>query len=122
MEDMLYNSASDVAEALGRLLDEHKAVDVRVLDLSPLHAWTDFFVIASASSSIHMEGLQRHVKDFVKEAGLDILYGHKKGPRDDIWQLVDLGNIVVHLMTAEARDFYDLERLWAGADILYPKP
>jgi len=66
-----------------------------------------------------MDGLERHVKDFCREKGLEILrrsHRSKRGLGADIpdeWRIIDLGHVVVHLMSAKAREFYDLERLYS---------
>ncbi|MDR0583409.1 MAG: ribosome silencing factor [Treponema sp.] len=127
MEDMLEetsapagNSAGETAAlALGELLREHKGTDVLVLDLREMNAWTDFFVIATASSSTHLQGLERHIRDFCGEQGLDILRRSRKPDSgDNQWHIIDLGSIVVHLMSAQVRSFYELERLYSPAAVL----
>jgi ribosome-associated protein len=121
MADMLRetNAVSKISEtalALGTLLQEHKGEDVVVLDLRAMSAWTDFFVIATAASNVHMDGMERHIKNFCAEQGEEIIRRSKKPlAYDDEWRLLDLGSIVVHLMSAKARSFYELERL-------YPSP
>jgi len=106
MEDM-----SAVTERIGNLLKEHNGQDVSVLDLRGVNNWTDFFAIATVTSRTHMDGLERHIKDFCRENNIDI-YGSSKKDTDDTWRLIDLGWLVVHLMTSDAREFYDLDRLW----------
>jgi len=108
MEDMLTEQASSFAE----LLQEHKGQDVSMLDLREINNWTDFFVIATVSSIAHMDGLERHIKEFCAEKEIDIFGSSRKNP-DDEWRLIDLGSIIIHLMTSNAREFYELERLWA---------
>jgi len=109
------------ALALGDLLRDHKGADVLVLDLrgmaSPYGAgaWTDFFVIATSSSGAHMDGLDRHIKEFCHERGIDILRRSRKPDGEDEWRIIDLGPIVIHLMNSKARAFYDLERLYSIA-------
>jgi len=121
MEDML--QATDAAEyeescyagqaaSLAQLLKEHKGQDVSMLDLREINNWTDFFLIATVSSIAHMDGLERHVKEFCAEKEMDIL-GRSRKSADDEWRLIDLGSIIVHLMTSRAREFYELERLWS---------
>ena len=101
------------AKALGLLLHEHKGGDVVVLDLRELNTWTDFFVIATAASNTHSDGLERHIKNFCQENKIEILRRSRKPEaQDDEWRLLDLGYIVVHLMSANARSFYELERLY----------
>jgi len=106
---------ADDALALGRLLGEHRGTDVAVLDLRGLNSWTDFFVIATVSSNAHLQGLERHIQDFVAARGLEVLRPHRKPAPDDEWDFIDLGTMVVHLMTPRAREFYELERLWGTA-------
>ncbi|MDR1024796.1 MAG: ribosome silencing factor [Treponema sp.] len=112
----------DAALTLGALLHDHRALDAVVLDLRGSNSWTDFFVIATATSISHLEGLERHIKDFCREQGLEILR-HSPRPSlavEDDWRLTDLGNVVVHLMSERARNFYELERLWSAAPRIFP--
>jgi ribosome-associated protein len=123
MEDMSKETSvppgEDAALALGELLREHKGAGVTILDLREMNIWTDFFVIATASSNTHLQGLDRHVKDFCGERGLDILRRSRKPDSgDDQWRIIDLGSIVVHLMSGQARSFYELERLYSPAAVL----
>ena len=103
-----------LAVELGRLLKEHSGGDVAVIDLRPLSMWTDFFVIATASSGVHLSGLQRHIKEFAAKNKLTIPRGHKKIAPGDGWDVCDLGFAVVHIMTEASRSFYELENLWSG--------
>ena len=125
-----------------RLLEEHKGGDVVALDLRKLNLWTDFFIIATVTSGVHLQGLLRHVKEFAAEQGLTIQRWTQKerNPvsvyRDDSaggaspagsassasggWSLIDMGTAVIHLMTAQSREFYELEALWSSAGQIYP--
>ena len=130
-----YQSALEgKALALGKLLDDHRGGDVVVMDMRALNFWTDFFIIATATSSTHLSGLERHIKEFVRGNDMEIYcrsgrpkvdadrssadYG-STDHRSDEWQLLDLGGIVIHLMAAGTRSFYELERLWSAAPIIY---
>jgi ribosome-associated protein len=110
------------ARALGELLRDARGLDVVALDLRGLNAWTDFFVIATVSSGAHRSGLERHIKDFAREKGLEILRRSSRpsGGVEDEWSLIDLGDIVIHLMTEKARLFYELERLWGASPLEIP--
>ena len=109
---------------LGKLLSEHKGVEVVVMDMRPLNIWTDFFVIATATSNTHFTGLERHIKEFARERDVEILNRSRKPKTDaerqsDEWHLLDMGSIVVHLMSAKGRSFFELERLWSAAPLIY---
>jgi ribosome-associated protein len=113
-KDGLANSHSKLlSELLSELLKEHKGQNVSVLDLHSFNAWTDYFIIATVSSNTHMDGLERHIKVFCRERDMEIL-GSSRKSHDEQWRLIDLGGIVIHLMTSVAREFYELDRLWAS--------
>ncbi len=100
-------------------LDDKRAQDVRVLDLAPLTASLDCFVIASAESQPQMTALEDAVKERMKAHGR--LPRNVEAPSSR-WVLMDYGGVVVHLMSPEAREFYDLEGLWADAEVLDVEP
>ncbi|MDR2111088.1 MAG: ribosome silencing factor [Spirochaetaceae bacterium] len=118
MDDTLPPDNKAAALALGGILREHKGGDVVVMDLRPLRIWTDFFIIATVSSTAHLQGLERYVREYAHEQGLDIHHRSRKQPPDAEWNLIDMGDIVIHLLTAKSRAFYELERLWSAAEIL----
>ena len=112
-----------LAKELGKLLDDHRGQEVIVMDMRALNFWTDFFVIATVTSDTHLMGLERHIKEFARESGIEILRRSRRPDnnaeqRYDEWCLIDLGNIVIHLMTAKARSFFELERLWSAAPLV----
>jgi len=115
MDDTLQSKAAD----LGKLLDEHHGGEVVVMDMRSLNFWTDFFILATVTSNTHLAGLERHIKDFARESGLEILRRSRKPETDDEWCLLDMGGIVVHLMTARTRSFFELERLWSTAPLVF---
>jgi ribosome-associated protein len=104
-------SSGEAALSLAATLADHKGVDVVVLDVSAQAGWTDRFVIATATSLAHLRGLARFIDEELPGLGLARL---RRGSAadDDEWLLIDLGGIIVHLMTEGARSFYELEKLW----------
>ncbi|PJX14294.1 ribosome silencing factor [Halomonas sp. 141] len=102
--DTLKNLAIDA-------LEELKARDITQLDVSKLTEVTDLMLIASGTSTRHVAALAQNLVEKAKAAGLHPR-GVEGGENAD-WVLVDLGDIVVHVMLPEARALYDLERLWA---------
>jgi ribosome-associated protein len=117
MEDTLQANDRAIALELAALIKDHRGEAVVVMDLREMNYWTDFFVIATVASSAHLQGLQRHIRDYVREKGIEALRQHRKANPDDGWNLTDLGNIVIHLMSEKSRSFYELERLWSAAVI-----
>ncbi|MBQ7538399.1 ribosome silencing factor [Treponema sp.] len=105
-------TAEENALALAQILEDSKADDVCVIDVSELNSWTDFFVIATVHSTAHTQGLAKQIKDYVKENEMEIHLTHNKAPGGDDWNLIDIGPVVVHLMSQDAREFYELEKLW----------
>jgi ribosome-associated protein len=94
-------------------LNELKASDVSVLDVTDRTSVTDYMIIASGTSSRHVRSLAENVVAEVKEHGGHPL-GVEGGTNAD-WVLVDLGAVVVHVMMPATREFYDLERFWKDA-------
>ncbi len=91
-------------------LEDLKAVDIVVLDVRRMTSVTDFMVIASGTSDRHVRALLNNVVEAVKAQGVRPL--GIEGERDAQWGLVDLGDVVVHIMLPPVRDFYQLEKLW----------
>jgi ribosome-associated protein len=110
MADIARNS-DDTALAIARVLADHNGAEVVVLDVAAQAGWTDRFVIATATSSAHLRGLARFVDEELAKLGLARL-NRASFSEDDEWLLIDLGSIVVHVMTESARAFYELEKLW----------
>ena len=108
----------DKAVEIARLLEDGKGKDVTVINVSELNSWTDYFVIATVTSSAHWQGLYRQVRDYVKSNDLEIHVTRKKSPDGDDWNLIDIGPIVVQLMSDVARQFYDLEKLWHSGSVV----
>ncbi|UCC57502.1 MAG: ribosome silencing factor [Gammaproteobacteria bacterium] len=96
-------------------LEELKGVDIRTLDVSKLTSITDRMVIASGTSSRHVKSLADNVIRKTKQAGFRAL--GVEGEQAAEWVLVDLGDVVVHVMMPRVREFYALEKLWSvGSD------
>lgn len=103
---------------IAQLMEDGKGENVVVLDVAKLNSWTDIFVIVTVNSSAHWKGLQKSALEYAKENDLQVHLTHRKMSDGDDWNLIDLGSIVIHLMTSEAREFYELEKLWHAGEKL----
>lgn len=92
-------------------LEERKGQQITTLDVGAKTSFTDYMVIVTGTSDRHLQSLCDYVSAKVKESGAQVL-GVEGGPGAD-WVLLDLGDVIVHAMTAQARDFYQLEKLWS---------
>ena len=96
-------------------LEDVKAQNITVLNTTGLTTLFDRVVIASATSNRQSRALAASVRDKVREKGGHVI--SVEGEDTGEWVLVDLGDVVVHVMLPTARQFYDLERLWQGAEL-----
>jgi len=108
--------ASPLQLAVTSALDDMKAVNVRVLDVRSLTDIVDTMVIASGNSDRHVRSIAERVVEKAKQAGFRPL--GTEGERDGEWVLVDLQDVLVHVMLPRVREFYGLERLWDSGEAL----
>lgn len=104
----------ELAQLVENALEELKAKDVIRIDVREHTSVTDFMIIASGTSNRHVNALSDNVIEKAKEAGRKPLGVEGKGSGE--WVLVDLADVVVHVMQPATREFYDLERLWQSAE------
>ena len=102
--------ATGVIAVIESALDDIKAVNVRVLDVRKLTDIADTLVIASGNSDRHVRSIADRVVEFAKKAGYRPM--GVEGERDGEWVLVDLQDVIVHIMLPRVREFYRLESLW----------
>lgn len=95
-------------------LEDVKAVDVVVFEVSKLTSISDYMVIASGSSKRQVGALAESVVEAAKTYGTQPL--GVEGKTEGEWVLVDLGDIIVHIMYPDTREYYQLEKLWSSAD------
>ncbi|HWR10867.1 MAG TPA: ribosome silencing factor [Rectinemataceae bacterium] len=110
------SDSKSLAFNIASILAEHNAGDVLVMDLTGIAGWTDYFVIGTCTSNVHLRGLSRFVDGYLTEDKQKPL-NKPVATEDESWLLQDLGDVIVHIMNKEARAFYELEKLWFKAKV-----
>jgi len=108
-------SPEQKVRGLARLSNQKKALDVVVLDVREVCNFTDFFIIATAQSPTHLKALVDSLREESKQRDIALLGVDGYGSTN--WVVMDFGEIIFHLFVPEARQFYQLERLWADAPL-----
>jgi len=107
--------SKDLAFKIADFMLQKKASRIIVMDLRKITTVTDFFVICSASSDTQVKAIADFVKEETKKA--DERAWHNEGYSNLSWVLLDFVNVVVHIFLEDSRKFYNLEGLWADAEI-----
>ena len=106
----------EIAYEATRALDSKKGLDIQLLRVDRVTSLADYFIICTGTSNTHVRTLCDSVEFTLEQLGETML--GREGHRGNSWELLDFGSIVVHVFTEEARKFYDLERLWADAEVV----
>lgn len=108
--------ARAIAELAASTLDNKKGMDVTTLSVSDQTVLADYFVLATGTSNTHVRALADEVEFKLKEE-LGVEPSHIEGASGNAWTLLDYGCVIINVFTAQARDFYKLERLWGGNEV-----
>ena len=103
----------DLALRARDILDDKKGIDIVLLDVRNLSSVTDYYVICSGTSTPHIKALAQDVDVTLKHE--DNPCFKKSGTAESGWMIIDYVDVVVHVFSGEAREYYDLERLWKDA-------
>lgn len=93
-----------------------KANDATILEMKGLSFVTDYFVIVSGTSNIHLRAIADAIEDRLRKEGVKL--DHIEGYREARWVLLDYGDVIIHIFYEPIRRFYDLENLWGDAKII----
>ncbi len=93
-----------------KALDSKKGIDIQVIEIGDISVLADYMVIATGTSSTHVKALADEVEYQLDNAGISV--SHIEGYRSNSWILLDYVDVIVNVFSDEAREFYDLERLW----------
>lgn len=104
------------AEDITQIILSKKGFKIRILDLRKLSTFADFFVICSASSDTQVKAIADAVDRELRERGIKTY--HREGYEALNWVLLDYFDVVVHIFKTEAREYYNLEKLWGDAKVI----
>ena len=97
---------------IAKAASDKKALDVITLDMRRIPSVSDYFVVASGSSTTQVRAISDNIADVLKEKGQRVW--HIEGAREALWVLLDYGDVVAHIFLEETRRFYELEKLWGS--------
>lgn len=100
----------DQAVMAAKAISGKKGLDIQVIEISDISVLADYMVIATGTSSTHVKALADEVEYRLDEAGISV--SHIEGYRSNSWILLDYVDVIVNVFSDEAREFYDLDRLW----------
>ena len=112
------NQSKEMAKIAYAALEEKKAEDIKVLDISEVSVLGDYFIIANGTNKNQVQGLVDNVQEQLHKAGYESkqVEGYQTGN----WILLDYGDVIIHIFSKEDRLFYDLERIWRdGKEITF---
>lgn len=103
----------DIVKKIVKALDDKKGNDIKVIKIDELTVVADYFVIVTGNSNTHIRALADEVEYQLEQSGLkpDHVEGRATG-----WVIIEYSGVVAHIFTEEARDYYNLERLWEDAE------
>ena len=107
--------SKDMLKVIIDALQDKKAEDIRVIDISNVSVIADYFVIASGSNTNQIQAMVDNVEEELYKAGYPLK--QREGRASGSWVLLDFGDIIVHVFDKENRLFYDLERIWKDGKI-----
>lgn len=116
MEGFSENKVKDMAALAIEALEDKKAKDIRVIDISQVSVIADYFIIANGTNKSQIQTLSDTVEEKLGKAGY--FMKQKEGFRNANWVLLDFGDIIVHIFDKENRLFYDLERIWRDGKVV----
>ena len=106
---------TSLAERIAQVASDRKASDIRVIDLRGIVSYTDFFVICSGNTERQTKAIHDAIYEDLKHDDERLLPRRTEGGRDARWILLDYWDVVVHIFTPDAREYYRLENLWGEA-------
>lgn len=104
----------ETAKLAAKALSAKKGFDIKVIKIDDISVLSDYMVIATGTSNTQVKAMADNVEYELAEAGVSV--SHIEGYRSNTWILMDYIDVIVHVFMEEAREFYDLERLWQDGE------
>ncbi len=106
----------ETAKLAAKALDSKKGLDIKIIKIDDISSIADYFVIATGTSNTHVKALADEAEYQLDQAGLSA--SGIEGQRNDTWILLDYIDVVIHVFSEDAREYYNLERLWEDGTII----
>ena len=113
------SAVKEMAKKAIEALEEKKAEDIRVIDISEVSVIADYFIIANGNNRNQIQALSDAVEEKLGRSGY--LMKQKEGYDSANWVLLDFGDIIIHIFDRDNRLFYDLERIWLDGKVILPE-
>lgn len=109
----------ETAQLAAKALDGKKGLNIKIIKIRDISSIADYFVIATGTSNTHVKTLADEVEFRLDEAGISV--SSIEGQRNDTWILLDYIDVIVHVFSEDAREYYSLERLWEDGELIEPE-
>ena len=111
----MFKVNNNIAKTIHKVLSDNKAKNITKINLEKKSSIADYMIICSGTSNRHVISLSNYLVEALKKENLNTL--NVEGIRNGDWVLVDAGDIIIHLFRSEVREYYGLEKMWAGEEI-----
>ena len=109
-------NSKEIAKNAFLYLDEKKAIDIKIIDISKISVSADYFIICGGSNSRQVKALAENVEEKLGKAG--VIPKSTEGYQNANWILLDYQDVIIHIFNQEERLFYDLERIWSDGSFV----
>ena len=113
---MVEKNSKEMAKIAVAALEEKKAKDIKILDISGVSVLADYFIIANGTNQNQLQAMRDAADEALYKAGVKVQ--QIEGNQSSTWILMDYGDIIIHIFSKEDRLFYDLERTWRDGKIV----
>ena len=111
-------NSNEIAKLAIEALEDKKAEDIKVIDISEVSVIADYFIIANGTNRSQIQTLSDHVEEMLGRAGVELK--QVEGYDNANWVLLDFRDVIIHIFDKENRLFYDLERIWRDGKMIEP--